>query len=187
MRAARGPRLEWERSGATPAAAFVPASAEPLIEFMRWYGAHGPAWPMPPGDGLWFTGGLPGVTLYCAGAFQVQLFIFPAGTEIPEHRHPHVDTVECHVAGDADFRVEVGGALVPAVPARFLHDRRASVSRWWGRGVRVRPATWHELSVGAAGAAFLSVQHWLAGAPSSVGLDWEGRPVNARHGAALCR
>lgn len=178
----------WIRSGASPAPEFQPPpeslceGGDALAAFLRWYGDHGPAWPMAPQNGLWFTGGLPGLTLYQAGAFQVQLFIFPAGTEVPEHRHPHVDTIELRVAGDFDFRV----AGISSIPLDFLADRRGPVSRWWGRGVRVRPGDWHDLSVGASGAAFLSVQHWLQGEPSTVGLDWEGRPVNKLHAEALC-
>lgn len=175
---------EWMRSGATPAPSFAaPASGDVLLDFLRWYGEHGPAWPMAAADGLAWAGNLPGVTLYRSGAFQVQLFIFPAGTVVPPHRHPNVDTIEMHVAGDYDFRV--GG--VSAIPLFHLHDRRGPVSRWWGRGVRVRPGDWHDLTVFDAGACFLSVQHWLRGTPSSVGEDWEGQPANPEHGAQLCR
>lgn len=138
---------------------------------------------MAPQNGLAWAGNLPGVTLYRAGPFQVQLFIFPAGTVVPPHRHPNVDTIEIYVAGDYDFRV--GG--ISAIPMNHLHDRRNGVSRWWGRGVRVGPNDVHDLIVYDAGACFLSVQHWLRVAPSSVGDDWEGKPANAAHGEQLCR
>lgn len=178
-------RLEWQRSHAPAPAEFSPApgSADPLGDFLVWYGEHGPAFPAAPAAGLWYTAGLPGVTLYSCGAFQAQLFIFPADTIVPEHRHPHVDTIEMHLAGDFDFRV--GG--LPAIPADHFDDRRGGVSRWWGRGVRVRPHVWHDVRVGARGAAFLSLQHWLEGRPTTVGLDWEGAPVNDRHGSQLGR
>ena len=154
-----------------------------MLEFLIWYGSNGPAWPAPPVGGLWFTAGLPGLTLYAFGQFQVQLFIFPAGTEVPMHRHPNVDTIEMNVAGNYDFRV--GG--VSAIPMEFVMDRRNGLSRWWGRGVRVLPDAWHDLSVYDEGAAFLSIQHWLRGEPTTVGLDWEGAPVNELHEDMLCQ
>jgi hypothetical protein len=178
---------QWVRSHAVPAPEFAAEAlapgCDPLEEFLAWYGAHGPSWPMTPADGLRFHGvALPGVTLYRSGPFQVQLFVFAAGTRVPEHRHPNVDTIELHVAGDFDFRVQGR----PAIPCDHLHDRRGPVSRWWGRGVRVRPSTWHDLRVGPGGTAFLSVQRWLNGVtPSTVGADWEGAPVNAEHAGMI--
>lgn len=173
---------KWERSGAGPAAEFAPppGSSDPLVDFLVWYGRHGPAFPMVPHAAIDRVGQIPGVTLFRSGAFQVQLFILPPGA-VPLHRHPHVDTIEMHLAGHYDFRV--GG--VSAIPMQHLHDRRGRVSRWWWRGVRVRPDTWHDLVVHDAGAAFLSVQHWLGTAPASVGDDWEGAPVDPAHEASL--
>lgn len=138
---------------------------------------------MAPADGFCSSGGLLGVTLYRSRQFQVQMFVFPAATEVAPHRHPNVDTIEMHVAGDYDFRV----SGVSSIPIDHLQDRRGPVSRWWGRGVRVRPTDWHGLSV-KSGATFLSVQHWLNGvAPTTVGNDWEGEPVNDLHGKELSR
>lgn len=169
--------LNWVSSGATPPAEFVPpVDGDQLLAFLEWYGARGPSLPMAPPNGLEFRpDSLPGVTLYRAGRFQVQLFIFPAGTIVPPHRHPNVDTIEVYVAGDYDFRV--GG--ISAIPMDHLHDYRNGVSRWWGRGVRVKPHDTHDLEVFEGGACFLSFQHWLAGAPSSVGLDWVGARPHA--------
>jgi hypothetical protein len=138
---------------------------------------------MAPQDGLAWAGNLPGVILYRSGSFQVQLFIFPPGTYVPPHRHPGVDTIEVFVAGRYDFRVNG----ISAIPLVHLHDRRNGVSRWWGRGVRVGPNDWHDLTVFDQGACFLSVQHWLCGSPSSVGNDWEGQPANPQHAMQLCR
>jgi hypothetical protein len=172
---------KWMRSGATPAPRFTPtSSSDPLQGFLEWYCANGPAVAMSPA-GIEWAGNLPGITLYRAGQFQVQQFLFPPGANVPPHRHPHVDTVEMHIAGNYDFRVNG----VSAIPLEHLHDRRGNVSRWWGRGVRVRPTDWHDLSVYEGGACFLSVQHWLKGQPSSVGLDWEGQPANEAHGELI--
>lgn len=177
---------EWMRSGAEPDLPFVPpTSGDALGAFLRWYGERGPSFPLPPVDGPFFAGGLAGVSLYREGAFQVELFLFPPGTKVPPHRHPHVDTIEMHVAGDFDFRVTVEGQMVSSIPLEFLHARKDGHSRWWGRGVRVRPDTVHELEVGPSGACFLSLQHWIGRAPTTVGEDWDGRPVNPAHASLI--
>jgi hypothetical protein len=174
---------EWCRSNAVPAPEYCPEKyGENVVDFLRWYGANSPGFPMSPPDGFCSSGGLLGLTLYRSGQFQVQLFLFPAGTVVPPHRHPNVDTIEMHLDGDYDFRV--GG--VSAIPLDHLHDRRGLVSRWWGRGVLVKSSDWHDLTVNT-GAAFLSVQHWLSGTPGTVGNDWEGEPVNAIHGQEICK
>jgi len=175
---------DWISSGATPAPFFIPpAAGDQLAAFYEWYCTNGPSCPMAPESGLAWAGNLPGIVIYRAGQFQVQMFVFPAGCVVPPHRHPGVDTIEAHVAGHYDFRVNG----TSAIPLDHLHDRRGTVSRWWGRGVRVRPSDWHDLSVFETGACFLSIQHWLRGAPSSVGEDWEGRAANSEHEALLCR
>lgn len=181
---------EWMRSGAELPPPFdardIGPSLDPLGEFLRWYGERGPAFPLPPEGGPFFAGGLAGVRLYRSGPFQVELFLFPPGTKVPPHRHPHVDTIEMRVDGDFDFRVTVDGRMVSSIPLEFLHDRKDGRSRWWGRGVRVRPDTVHELEVGSTGACFLSLQHWLDREPTTVGEDWEGAAVNAEHEKQIC-
>jgi hypothetical protein len=178
------PHHEWLRSNAAVPRDFVPSGGgDVLVDFLQWYGANGPAIPMAPAAGLAWAGNLPGVVLYRSGQFQVQLFLFPAGTVVKPHIHPNVDTIESHVSGHYDFRV--GG--VSAIPLDHLQDRSGPASRWWGRGVRVRPTDWHDLTVFDTGACFLSFQHWLRSEPSSVGDDWNGEPANPAHAKQLDR
>jgi hypothetical protein len=48
---------------------------------------------------------------------------------------------------------------------------------------RIRPGVLHGAVVGPKGGAFLSLQHWIEGEPTSVGLDWLGpEHVEIRHG-----
>jgi hypothetical protein len=182
-----GPKLrvrhEWVGRGGRLTSYDPPESGDKLLDFLAWFGSEGPSFPMSPLEGMSWAGNLGGVVVYRAGQFQVQLFIFPPGSHVPYHRHPNVDTVEIHVAGHYEFIVNGH----PVIPLNHLHDRRGPVSRWWGRGVRVRPTDLHSLQVYGAGACFLSIQHWLNGEPTSVGLDWDGEPSNAGHRTALGR
>lgn len=154
-----------------------------LAAYLRWFLTNGPSCPMVPANGLVFFGNGPGIVLHRDGQFQTQLFFGLPNTKIPKHRHPNVDSIEVHI-GPCDLFFYVEG--IPAIPHEFLHHERNGVSRWWGRGVRVRPNQSHHLEVGPGGGAFLSSQHWLNGRrPSSVDLDWDGDPMEAGHAEAL--
>ena len=112
--------------------------------------------------------------LYRDGAYQVELCTTPAGMVIPEHIHPHADTIEVSVAGA--LRLTVNG--VDAFEG-MSDEAVARVSKW--RGLRINHNDWHGTTVGAPGAMFLSIQKWLDGVPRSVLTDYEGGRLGPQH------
>ena len=173
-------RLEWTK---VPRNFHDMPDIDTLGEYLEWFLEHGPSCPMTPADGLTFIGNGPGIVLHRDCQFQTQLFFAFPNSKIPEHRHPNVDSIEVNIAPcDLFFYVEG----LPSIPHEALYEMRHGVSRWWGRGVRVRPNQFHHLEVGRTGGAFLSVQHWLNGKrPTSVDDDWEGQPMNFAHKEVL--
>lgn len=161
---------------------FVPATEEPLQEFVRWFCTEGPSLPLTPYDGLAWAGELSGLLLYRSGQFQVQLFTFPPGTVIPPHRHPHVDSFDMFVCGD--LTIYKNGK--PICPCEFFSQTIDGLPRLRAVGFHIGPEDWHSGKVGPLGAAFLSFQHWRGPEPSTIGLDWEGQPANEQHGVQLC-
>lgn len=179
-------RHEWSRTARRAPLAYGGATLE---GFLSWFVDRGPSIAAPPMDGFWFNPLIWGVTLYRRAPFQAQLYIVPPGCRLTEHGHPNTDTFEIHTNGDMNFRVaDDSGALQPVIPPGHLHDQRFGVSRWWGRAVRVRPGVRHDLSVGATGSAFVSLQHFTDGVMRrSVGEDWDGEPVDRTHAEVLGR
>ena len=123
------------------------------------------------------AGGHSGVALFRRGTWQVQLFVCDPNSEIVDHIHPNVDSIEVYVGGDVYFRHSWKTILTPEIIATpDFHDL----------SIRVRPQDWHGASIGPRGGSFLSLQHWLHGvAPISVHLDWVGEPLDAEHRVTL--
>ncbi len=97
--------------------------------------------------------------------YQVEMGIVRGGELIPDHVHPHADTIEIGVAGGVRLKVN-GADPFAAVP----DERLAAFTR--RRGIRINRCDWHGGQVLAGGAVFLSVQRWI-GPPSSVIVDFE--------------
>jgi len=122
----------------------------------------------PPIGGLTFVEGLCAYVVHREGQFQSQLIICAAGTKIPEHRHPNVDSFEMAMYG---MNLTFSGELA-------LKEEQ----NVFGRSIRVRPMDKHGGWAGEKGGCFLSVQHWLNGVPpTSVGLDWDGEDMGEIH------
>lgn len=148
-----------------------------LREFLDWYMQHSNVLPQSPYDGLTFVGNGPALALFREGPFQVQLFLCVPNTLIPKHSHPHVESFEINVSGDVDFYVE----NKPTYPEGAGSLERNGLPRLWGYGAYVGAGVIHHAVIGPKGGAFLSVQKWLQGTPTSVDEDWEGSAMTAAH------
>lgn len=113
--------------------------------------------------------------LYRDSTHQVELCCVPPGMVIPDHVHPHADTIEVTVAGV--LRLHVNGDDVYAGMADEYVQR---LNRW--RGIRINRSDVHgtTVPVGGRGAMFLSIQKWTDG-PRSVLTDYEGAPLGEAH------
>lgn len=122
-----------------------------------------------------------GVTLYRDEKFQVQLWICPPNTDISDHAHPNIDGWAIKVAGDIRFRKH--GRPVG------MHDIK--IVTWGGMRtpmIRVGKDESHGVEIGPAGGSFLAVTERLDGThPSSVHLDWCGKPLDDDHAEQLRR
>lgn len=134
-----------------------------LSTFLKWYVETRPPVQIPV-DGVSWYEGLVGVVLYRAGQFQVQRFVLQPGIEVPDHRHPHVDSYEI-----AEWGLEFRHSGQIVLPLR-VKEKRSLVPLC----IRVNAVDWHGGRAGARGGTFLSVQQWRGILPSSVGNDWEG-------------
>lgn len=102
--------------------------------------------------------------LFRQGQYQVERCTIDPDTEIPDHVHPHIDSVEYFVGGASRFRI----AQWSGVPTP-------------GETVRIRPGIVHGASVGHTGVVFLSLQHWIGIPPSHVTDDWQGATMGDTH------
>tara|TARA_R110000823_G_scaffold252473_1_gene375042 strand:- start:65 stop:589 length:525 start_codon:yes stop_codon:yes gene_type:complete len=127
--------------------------------------------------GLFFYEGISGVVLYRTGSFQVELFLCPPNTVIPEHAHPDVDSYECflhgmefHLSGEIKTSMQEASEEQNGYPT-CLHNT-----------IRVKPNELHGGRTSDKGGAFVSIQHWLNGIePSNVGLNWDGKTMGNIH------
>lgn len=120
------------------------------------------------------------VTLYRCGQYQVQLFLAPPGTIIPEHTHPNVDSIEVYVGGEIRFTLH-GKYL--ATPEEMVADGGPFNSPLLrGFTVKVSPNTLHGGCFGHGGGVFMSIQHWLNGVgPHCVAADYSGITMGQQH------
>jgi quercetin dioxygenase-like cupin family protein len=116
--------------------------------------------------------------VYRDDVFQVELCSTPGGLVIPDHTHPHADTIEVSVAGA--LRLHVNGRD----PFAGLPDAIVARRNKW-RGIRINHDDVHGTTVGHPGAMFFSIQKWLGCAPMSVLTDYAGKPLGAQHRAML--
>lgn len=111
------------------------------------------------------------------GRFQVELCVVRGGVEIPEHTHPHADTIEVGIAGAVRLLVN------RADPFEAIPDERLAIFTK-GRGIRINRGDRHGGRVLSGGAMFLSVQRW-DGVPGSVLTDYLGQRDPAADWSAL--
>ena len=111
--------------------------------------------------------------LHREGEFQTELVRVAPGAELPQHRHPGVDSIECPLEGFIRFRI--GGED----PYATVSDER--LARFAiGKLVRIAGKAWHSGKAGPEGAVFLSMQRWT-GEQVLIGERWEGATVSEEH------
>lgn len=150
-----------------------------LYDFLTWFMAQGPVLGRVPvvsavsNMGLVPEGGnLMSGVWYRKGQFQVELVMIAGPMIIPEHTHPNVDSYEVLIGGQIRFS-HTGKWMIPETYSTdMLED---GISPYRGSTIRVNHDQLHGGIVGAGGAMFFSVQHWLNGvAPHNIATDWDG-------------
>lgn len=112
--------------------------------------------------------------LYQDEQFQVELCCASPGLVIPDHIHPHADTIELNVVGVLRLHVNRED-----IYAGLTDENAQRLSHW---GVRINSTDIHGTvtPVGKNGAMFLSIQKWV-GKPQSVLTDYIGSPLGNLH------
>lgn len=162
---------------------FYPVSAIPkfessVAEFAHWYMTErGLGIPRClEGEGIRTVGGFTGITLFRQGKYQVQMWLCPPGSEIPDHSHPGVDIVQVYLSGQVFLRLNGKPIVTPELCA---------TERLNGKAIRVRDCDTHGATIGSQGGAFLTIEEWANGQPESVELAWEGEPLSDDHARIL--
>lgn len=120
------------------------------------------------------------VLMYRRGQFQVQMFIVPEGTIIPEHVHPNVDSIEVYVGGN--YRLSHSGKFTNLESDIVANDGPLGLAKLRGYMIRVRPNHIHGGVFGKGGGVFLSIQKWLNGVkPHCVARDYSGTTMGPDH------
>ncbi|NOT15736.1 MAG: hypothetical protein HOP21_09230 [Methylotenera sp.] len=124
------------------------------------------------------------VLMFRQGQFQVQMFIVPEGTVIPEHIHPNVDSMEVYMGGNIKF--SHSGKFVSLAENISAQPGSLGIAKLRGMTIRVKPNDLHGGVFGAGGGVFLSIQHWLNNiAPHCVARDYSGLSMGADHTAKV--
>jgi quercetin dioxygenase-like cupin family protein len=113
-------------------------------------------------------GNFEGIVLHRAGQLQAELITILPSAKLPNHVHPHVDSVELLVEGNIRFNVD------------RLHITRLIKNA----GLRIPAKVPHGGTADPSGVAFVSCQRWAV-EPSHVGLDWLGVPATLAHAQML--
>ncbi len=130
-------------------------------------------------DGLTRVGEFSGIVLYRQAPYQVQLWLCDPNSEIPDHAHPDVDSIQLYIGGQLELRYQ--WKVVIPNEAIFEHeDGNCSVR---GLTLRVHPGETHGATIGPKGAAFVTFQKWLKEPPKSVELNWQGDYLSKDHEA----
>lgn len=118
--------------------------------------------------------------LYRELPFQVELFIVPfAPSCFPNHCHPDVDSIEYPLSGDSWLKINNQLMWTDEQKSQWLNGNLPSVM------IPISHDDWHE-GGGITPYAFLSIQQWLHDTvPTSVGLNWLGKPSSVEQEAML--
>lgn len=154
-----------------------------LLDFYQWYGGRF-GYGIPPCvfNGFSKVGQFTGLVLYRSKPFQVQLWLCEPNSEIHDHAHLNVDSIQVYLAGQVYLRLNGQPVLTPEKLAALPNDVANANGRW----IRVKPTDNHGATIGPLGGAFMTFQHWLNGVePRSVETDWDGKPLDDKHDELL--
>jgi len=151
-----------------------------LTGFLQWVLKHLSVIGMVPFKSpVWKIQDVTSILLYRDAPFQVQMFVVPGNTIIPEHTHPNVDSYEVYVGGDINFS-HSGKYVLSKEKKSEDTQYKTAVAR--GEVIRVHPNDWHGGVFGPDGGVFLSVQKWLNGVePHCVAADYVGTVMGEDH------
>lgn len=158
------------------------SQADLLDEYCYWFlTSCNPVGWIPFENPIWQIENITSVLMHREGQFQIQMFIVPPHTIVPEHTHPNVDSYEIY--GGGEIRFSHSGKLLsaddeckkdPASPMGLSTLHRTIV--------RVKPNDIHGGFTGENGGVFFSVQHWLNGVkPHCVAADYIGKTMGEHH------
>lgn len=158
----------------------TPPKFDELEAFTSWFMQTQAPIPSMPMDGMTRVGEFSGIVLYRQGQYQVQLWLCDPNSEIPDHSHPNVDSIQVYVGGEVYLRLN-GQPIITAEDMRVANN--VHIKR--GFSLRVRPSDNHSATIGPSGGAFMTFQKWLVGTPTSVEMDWRGPALSAKHHEAV--
>lgn len=162
----------------------TPPKFDELEAFAAWFmQTQGPL-PIVPLGGMTRVGEFSGIVLCRQGQYQCQLWLCDPGSEIPNHSHPNVDSIQVYVGGEVYLRLNGQ----PVITAEMIADDKwnaLEVHPKRGFSLRVRPSDNHGATIGPSGGAFMTFQKWLVGTPTSVEMDWRGPALSAKHHEAV--
>lgn len=152
-----------------------------LDAFAAWYcKVMGPI-PPSPFEAITRLEGFIGMTLYRHGQFQVQMWICDPYSEIPDHSHPDVDSLQVYVSGEVFLRFN-GQPVITPDSLDYAAIGSETISPKNGFSLRVRPTDNHGATIGPRGGVFITFQEWLNGVePQSVEMNWKGPVLNESH------
>ena len=130
---------------------------------------------------IWQIENVTSVLMHREGQFQVQMFIVPPHTIIPEHTHPNVDSIEVYGGGQINF--SHSGKLVVSED-KCIEDVESpfGLPKLYKQLIRVKPDDLHGGFFGENGGVFFSVQHWLNNVkPHCVAADYIGKTMGPHH------
>ena len=115
------------------------------------------------------------VVLERRGQFQTELVRMAAGLEVPPHRHPGVDTIECTLEGTIRFWLAGKDPFERVSDERLMRFAR-------GKMMRIQADTWHHAKSGPEGCRLISMQRWAPHLTlGALGERWEGKTVSSAH------
>lgn len=124
--------------------------------------------------------GVTSVLMYRHGQFQVQMFVVPPHTVIPEHTHPDVDNIQVYMGGNIQF--SVGGRFVSLAENVAPDAGQLGLAKLRGKMFRVKPSDPHGAFIGEGGGVFLAIQQWLNGTmPDCVARNYNGLTMGEDH------
>lgn len=123
------------------------------------------------------------LVLYRTECFQVELYICKPNTNAPFHQHPGVDSCFIYLGGNIDFG-RADGAYSDLSALQIISEY-GNHHYLFGQSVSAPDGALHTLKVHQEGGAFLSFEKWNTMEPTSVTINWKGKPVGSEHEETL--